>query len=71
MKNISNHYVDNRDIRDNNYLGPLVNFYDETNPRHRNVVGKISKKEALETIKKILIYDSEDLKGKIKRQKNI
>lgn len=69
MKSISNYYVDNRDIRDNNYLGPLINFYDETNHRHRNVVGKISEKEALETIEAILLNDVKPLEDRISNYK--
>lgn len=63
------YWVDNRDIRDKYYKGPLIIPYDETNFRHCKIVGKISQLEALKNIKGILTYDLESLKSIIDRQK--
>tara|TARA_R110000796_G_scaffold248124_2_gene374554 strand:- start:12350 stop:12943 length:594 start_codon:yes stop_codon:yes gene_type:complete len=62
------HWVDNRDIRDKFYMGPLIVPYDTTNIRHRRVVGKITMNDALCTIKSILIMDLENLGRVLKSQ---
>ena len=51
------HFVDNRDIRDNYYNGNLIIPYNDNNFRHKNIVGKISNKEAFETILYIMEQD--------------
>jgi len=62
------YWVDNRNVRDNSYLGPLILPYDETNYRHKNVVGKINMGSAIKTIKNILTNDLEVLEKRIINQ---
>ena len=56
-------WVDNRDLRDKKYLGPLVVPYDETNPKHV-MYGLQSFSFALEKMIKILYLDLDNLKNK-------
>lgn len=50
-------FVDNRDIRDKYYKGELIIKYNDDNTRHKLIVGKIHKKEALKTILFIMKND--------------
>lgn len=62
------YWVDNRDVRDKFYKGPLIIPYDETNVRHKRVIGQITMDEAINTIKNILTNDLKTLEGSIENQ---
>ena len=62
------YWVDNRDIRDRGYKGPVILPYDEMYERHQ-MMGKMSEEEALNTIKSILKQDIPNLEDRIENQK--
>lgn len=64
-----NHWIDNRDLRDRNYLGPVIVPYDETNFRHREIRGEESKESALDIIDKILQNDLLSLKNRLESER--
>lgn len=55
-------YLDNRDMRDNNYEGPLV-----IETKSKNV--GINKEGALRVMNSILVKDKEDFEYKVKKAK--
>lgn len=62
-------WIDNRDLRDRNYLGPVIVPYDETNYRHREVKGEESKKSALTVVEAILQSDLLNLKNRLEQER--
>jgi len=62
------YWIDNRDLRDKNYIGPVIVPYDETNYRHREVRGEENKASALTIMENILQVDLVSLKERLEAE---